>query len=104
MKVGLAGFGFAIRHAQVVAANPFVTEFAIAELSADRREQAAQEHPQARIFNEAVEMLQRMEPDCVIVASSSDSHAPPSPGPPSRPASTSSPRSRWPCPGPRPGI
>ena len=26
MKVGLAGFGFAIRHAQVIAANPFVTE------------------------------------------------------------------------------
>lgn len=75
MRVGLAGFGFAIRHAQVIAANPFVTEFAIAELSTDRREQAAREHPQARIFNEAVEMLQGMEPDCVIVASSSDSHA-----------------------------
>lgn len=75
MRVGLAGFGFAIRHAQVVAANPFVTEFAIAELSADRRQQASQEHPQARIFNDAVEMLQDMEPDCVIVASSSDSHA-----------------------------
>ena len=75
MKVGLAGFGFAIRHAQVIAANPFVTEFAIAELNADRRQQAAQEHPRARIFNEAVEMLHDMEPDCLIVASSSDSHA-----------------------------
>lgn len=75
MRVGLAGFGFAIRHANVVASNPLVTEFAIAELRADRREQAAQEHPQARIFGDAVEMLGDMEPDCVIVASSSDSHA-----------------------------
>ena len=75
MKVGLAGFGFAVRHAQVVAANPFVTDFAIADLSADRRHQAEQEHPGARIFNDAVGMLRRMEPDCVIVASSSQSHA-----------------------------
>ena len=75
MKVGLAGFGFAIRHAQVVAANPFVTEFAIAELNQDRREQAAQEHPRALIFHDALDLLTQMEPDCVIVASSSDSHA-----------------------------
>ena len=75
MRVGLAGFGFAVRHAKVVAANPFVTEFAIADLRADRRQQAAQEHPQARIFNDATELLGEVEPDCVIVASSSDSHA-----------------------------
>ena len=75
MRVGLAGFGFAIRHAQVLAADPSVTEFAIADLSPERRQQAALQHPQARIFNDAAEMIQDMEPDCVIVASSSDSHA-----------------------------
>ena len=75
MKVGLAGFGFAVRHAKVVAADPSITEFAIADLSAERRQQAAQEHPQARIFTDGVEMLHQMRPDCVIVASSSNSHA-----------------------------
>ena len=75
MKVGLAGFGFAVRHAKVIAADPLVTEFAIADLQEDRRQQAAQEHPQARIFDDAVEMLHQVEPDCMIVASSSDSHA-----------------------------
>ena len=74
MRVGIAGFGFGRRHAEVVYRLPDV-ELIIAEPDAERRRQAEAQFPDASVMSDGGSLITDGGLDCVLIVSASHTHA-----------------------------
>jgi predicted dehydrogenase len=79
LRVGLLGYGIAGRvfHAPLIAATPGLRLDAIVTANPERREQARQEHPDARLVDDADQLWRAPDQlDLVVVATPNRQHAP----------------------------
>jgi predicted dehydrogenase len=78
MLVGIVGYGLAGRvfHAPLIAATDGLEVSAIVTSNATRAEQAAAEHPGARVVPSVEDLWAPIPPDLVVVATANESHVP----------------------------
>jgi myo-inositol 2-dehydrogenase/D-chiro-inositol 1-dehydrogenase len=75
VRFALAGFGaWGKHHAQSIEANPDARLAAIAAPSAASREEAARLHPEARVFADAIEMIEKTDFDIIDIVTPSHTH------------------------------
>jgi predicted dehydrogenase len=78
MRVAIVGYGLAGRvfHAPLIAATDGLEVSAIVTSNATRAEQAAAEHPGARVVASVEDLWSATPPDFVVVATANESHLP----------------------------
>jgi len=79
IRVGLLGYGLggAVFHAPLIAATPGVRLAAIVTTSPDRRQQAAREHPDARLLDSAAQLWGPSAGiDLVVISTPNRTHVP----------------------------
>lgn len=76
IRIALAGLGrFGARHARVAEQTPGVDLVAVAEPSPSGAERVAELAPGAAHFSDAIQMLDEVRPDAIVIVSPEDTHA-----------------------------